>query len=264
VRRVVAPAVALGAFLFLAVPPAAASLHEVTVANYYFQDDTTGARKTITVDQGDQIRFTVRQAAYPPHSVVIDEYGIDSGYLLLFDTYTTPPLNKPGTFLLYCRAHRARGHYATLVVKAKPGPGSPAPGPVPGASGAHVGGAKKPGSPVAGASTPAKPGSKPTAVGSTPGATAEPVVPSGVGTSSDRRRATPDASSLAGVLGRSFGGDVPWTSALWLSLIAGVGVAAVAGLAISRERRRELAGLAIGATVSNDPTNAKSSAKRPR
>ena len=237
--------------LVLLVPiPAEARRREVSVGNYWFEDDETGARNQLVVDEGDQIRFTIREAAYPPHSVVIDEYGLDSGYLVLFQTYTTPPLEKPGRFELYCRAHRDRGHRATLIVKARassaPSPGGSAPAPPQKKKPAQTTEA----TPSADAPTegPSPAVTAPTAaqpVQPTPGGTLAPV---GVGEATDRRRPPPDPDSLAGLLGRRFGGDAPWTTAVWLALIAMVPIGAAAVYAIRRERGRA-AGQAFASRV---------------
>jgi hypothetical protein len=48
----------------------------------------------------------------------------------------------------------------------------------------------------------------------------------------------PDPDSLAGLLGRRFGGEQPWTTALWLALVAMVPIAAVTALALRREMNR--------------------------
>jgi plastocyanin len=226
---------AAGASVVLMPLLAAAAVHDVSVGNYWFEDDATGSRDNIVVNEGDQVRFTIRQAAYPPHDIVIPAYGIDSPQLQLFQTYTTPPLTKPGTFLVYCRAHKARGHETTLVVKAK-ATAAPAPGPT------------QPGS--GGAPPPPATGNKATPKASTtpsPGATGTPsptpvatgsTAPSGVGEASDRRAAPSDPDSLEGILGRRFGGGVAWTAALWQAAILALPIGAAAGFAIRRERRR--------------------------
>ncbi len=219
---------AAGAIWVLVPLLAAAALHEVSVGNYWFEDDATGSRAQLTVDEGDQIRFTVRQAAYPPHDIVIPAYGIDSPQLNLFQTYTTPPLDKPGTFLVYCRAHRARGHETTLVVKAK---ATTEPAPTPTGSGAAPPPGKKP---PKSATTSPDPTASATPTPSPTGST----VPSGVGEATDRRVPPPDPDSLAGLLGRDFGGGVPWTAALRLGAILALPIAGAAAYAIRRERRR--------------------------
>jgi plastocyanin len=216
-----------------AVVPAAASLREVDVGNFYFEDVATGSRQVVMANKGDQIRFTVRQTTYPPHDVVIDGYGkeYESGQLLLLETFTTPPLDKPGTFRLYCRAHERRDHETTLFVRSTASP-SPAPGSSP----------KKKASPRPGAS--AAPQASPTgsasvAPGETP--TTEPspsLAPAGVGVATDRRLASPDSNSLAGILGRDIGGGEPWTTAVWTWLLAAIPIAAMAGFAMRRALQR--------------------------
>ncbi|HVL32156.1 MAG TPA: hypothetical protein VM600_01085, partial [Actinomycetota bacterium] len=119
-KRLAFLAAAAAIVALLAPGRALAALQDVSVGNYYFEVDATGARDPIVVKQGDQIRFTIREPDYPPHTINIDELQIESPDLLLFDTYTTPPLKKPGTYLLYCKAHKDRGHETSLVVKAAP------------------------------------------------------------------------------------------------------------------------------------------------
>ena len=217
------------------VAPAWAALRDVDIGNYYFEDVATGERKVITVNEGDQIRFTVRQETYPPHDVVIDGYGPDyqSGQLLLLETFTTPPLNKPGTFALYCRAHRRRGHEAKLVVKEN----SP-PAPAASSTPTKKSSAKPQGSPAPSASataigtTPASPGAVPSSI-----ATAT-LAPAGHSVAADRRVASPDANSLAGILGRDIGGGEPWTTAVRTWLLAAIPIAGLAGIAIRRALQR--------------------------
>ena len=110
--------------LMLAAPaiPARAALREVSVGNYYFQDDASGNRAQIVVDRGDQVRFTIREAAFSPHDVRVDELGIRSGDMQLFETFTTEPLDVVGTFRLYCNRHKdnpGQPHVAQLVVRSE-------------------------------------------------------------------------------------------------------------------------------------------------
>lgn len=218
------------------VAPAWAALHDVDVGNYYFEDVATGNRKIITVNEGDQIRFTVRQSTYPPHDVVIDGYGADyqSGQLLLLETFTTPPLNKPGTFALYCRAHRRRGHEAKLVVK---GSSQPAPAPAPTSSTAKKKTTSKSSASITPSASPS-PTARTTA-GAVPSATGSPsLAPAGHGVATDRRVASPDANSLAGILGRDIGGGQPWTTAVGTWLLAAIPIAALSGFAMRRALQR--------------------------
>lgn len=233
--------VAVAGLLVLMVPiPAEARLREVSVGNYWFEDDQTGARNPLVVDEGDQIRFTIREATYPPHSVVIDEYGLDSGYLVLFQTYTTPPLEKPGRFELYCRAHRERGHKTTLIVKARassaPSPSGSAAAPPPKRKPTQTTEATP--SDDAPTEGPAAATTAPAAAQPSPPTSPEAFASVGVGEATDRRRSPPDADSLAGLMGHRFGGDAPWTTAVWLALIAMVPIGAAAAYAIRRERGR--------------------------
>jgi hypothetical protein len=48
--------------------------------------------------------------------VEVDELGIHSGSLAAGETFTTPPIGKAGTFILYCKPHDQRGHKTTLIV----------------------------------------------------------------------------------------------------------------------------------------------------
>jgi len=75
-RRVLAALALAVTVLAMLALRADAALHEVTVGNYYFEDDAVRDRARLDVQQGDQIRFTVREAAYPPHSANVDELGM--------------------------------------------------------------------------------------------------------------------------------------------------------------------------------------------
>jgi len=114
-RRLAVPllAVAVGAVFSL---PAGASLRQIAVGNFYFQDETVGDGK-IDAQVGDQLRFNVLDGGPgTPHTVEVDELGIHSGSLGSGETFTTPPIGKAGTFILYCKPHDQRGHVTTLVV----------------------------------------------------------------------------------------------------------------------------------------------------
>ena len=213
--------------------PAHAILRDIDVGNFYFEEVATGARDPIRVDQGDQLRFTVREGTYPPHDVVIEGYGpeFQSGQLLLFDRFTTPPLDKPGTFDLFCRAHRQRGHETTLIVRARSSGSAPAPGP------SQTRRSSPPRSSTA-SPRPSATGTGSTAPSVAPSPSSPSLAPVGVDVAEDQRRASPDADSLAALLGRDLGGDAPWTTAVWMWLLAALPIAAVAAFAMRRELRR--------------------------
>lgn len=227
--RALLASVAMAALLVPPVP-ARAALVEVSVGNYYFEDDATGGRE-IVVRKGDQIRFTVRDAAYPPHSAKVDELGIASGDMLLFDTYTTPPIGTVGTFRLYCEAHQDRGHETTLTVKKSAEANEPSKGPSKGAGGGGDGGQREQTNERPAASKKNK----------RPSGKNEPIIPSGKGIAEDRTQAPVDPRSLEGVLGRRIGGDLPWTVAVKQALLLLVPIALVTGFAVRRHLGRERA-----------------------
>lgn len=93
-----------------------ASVNDVQLGNFYYEDATVGDGK-IEIRQGDQIRFiTEDNGPGTPHTVEVDELGIHSGGLSTGQTYTTPVIKQTGTFTLYCKFHENRGHVTTLVV----------------------------------------------------------------------------------------------------------------------------------------------------
>jgi plastocyanin len=109
------PLLAMSAGAVFSVP-AAASLRQIAVGNFYFDDETVGDG-TVVAQVGDQLRFSVLDGGPgTPHTVDVDELGIHSGSLGSGETFTTPPISKAGTFVLYCKPHDQRGHKATLVV----------------------------------------------------------------------------------------------------------------------------------------------------
>jgi plastocyanin len=240
--------VALVVIVLLAVAGAGrAETRRSTVGNYYYEDDKTGDRTKIVVEVGDQVTFTVRQAAYPPHTVDVDELDIHSPDLLVGQTYTTPALKTPGNFYLYCRPHEARGHHTRLVVKAVPTKTTaPARTPAPVVtSGPRA-------SPVAAtAGTPS------------PAATATPVVsstlaPVGVGTAPPgtlARPLAPDPDSLESLTGHRTSNQAPWTRALWWLLIASVPIVAAAAFALRRNAL--LVAAAVQAAASAKPSGSK-------
>jgi plastocyanin len=124
--KLLLPAVTAGAMLLPTL--ASAAVHGVVVGNFYFRDSATGQEGTITVQEGDRLRFTVaEEGPGTPHSVHIDELGIHYQKLRPGDTVTTSALNSPGSYELYCAEHLNRGHVATLVVQAAPPPAQPVP-----------------------------------------------------------------------------------------------------------------------------------------
>lgn len=226
--------VALGVTAHVVTAPAAhAALLQVSIGNYWFEDDETKRRDRIEAQQGDQLRFTVRETTYPPHSVEVDELGISSPELLLFETYTTPPLNKPGTYRLYCRGHLDRNHVTTLVVRPTPPP----------TTAARTAPARRgPTATATSTSSTTSPEDAPLTdpfQSPPPGAVAEAtttvpsLAPVGVGSATDRRRPPVDPDSLAGLIGRPPATPGPWTRAVRLgaaaaALLLGVSVSAVA------------------------------------
>ena len=232
--------VTLGA---LSVPStASAALHEVSVGNYYYEDDATGARDPLIVKRGDQIRFTIREADVPPHSVNIDAYNVRSGDLLLFETYTTPPLDELGTFTIYCRAHRDRGHITTLIVEGKqkkePAP-EPEPEPEePTTEPTRVSGDER--ETTVAAETQRSSGGKERNKKKRTGDEQE-VAPVGRGVSTDQRRAAPNPDSLEGILGRRLAADGPWTRSIGLAGLAAIPIVGAAAFALRQEARRRAA-----------------------
>jgi hypothetical protein len=114
-RRLALPLLAVAAGAVFSVP-AGASLRQIAVGNFYFEDETVGDGK-VEAQVGDQLRFAVLDGGPgTPHTVDVDELGIHSGSLASGETFTTPPIGKAGTFILYCKPHDQRGHKTTLVV----------------------------------------------------------------------------------------------------------------------------------------------------
>ncbi|HET9444087.1 MAG TPA: hypothetical protein VFO65_12235 [Acidimicrobiales bacterium] len=116
VRMALAATGAMATGLALLAAPAWAALTQVSVGNFYF-DDASAGDGVVAVPVGDQVRFVVMDGGPgTPHTVEVDELGIHSGALSAGETFTTPPLDRPGTYRLYCKPHDKRGHVATLVV----------------------------------------------------------------------------------------------------------------------------------------------------
>lgn len=221
---------------------AGAETRRASIGNYYFEDDRTGDRSKIVVVRGDQVAFTVREGVYPPHTVEVDELDIHSGDLLLGETYTTPPLNRVGNFLLYCRPHRERGHVARLIVQAPPAATTSAPAtaaPTAVAAPATTAAAVT-------TSTPAP----------TPSPTLAPVGVSKASTEDLERPVAVDPDSLEGLTGNVRSRD-PWTRALWWLLIATVPIVGAAAFALSR-------GLAATGSSPSSSGRRRSTARSPR
>jgi plastocyanin len=208
------------ALALIVTRPASAVTHQATIGNYYYEDDQQRDQTKIVVHQGDQITFLVREQAVPGHTVDVDALNIHSPNLNIGDTFTTPPLNTPGNFYLYCRPHEARGHHTRLIVLAAPAKTAPPP--------QHT--ATPPHIARAAPTTPAP------AVKPTPAATLTPV---GVGTAPPGALSQPvptNPNSLRALTGRTAAAGVPWTRSLWWLLIAVVPITAAAGVALQRAR----------------------------
>ncbi len=239
---------------------ALAETRQVSVGNYWFEDDARHDRTQIIVNQGDQITFTIREGIYPPHTVDVDELGIHSPDLLLGATYTTPPLNTAGTFRLYCRPHEQRGHVTTLAVRAttpttsalQPQPHTSAPPTTAGSGQQPVVEGPQPAIPAPQPVTPAPQPARavPQPATPAPGSSAPPLpppndpapattlTPVGVGQADPESMARipePAPGSLDDLIGRREArGAVPWTRALRLLLLAAVPILGAAGYALSR------------------------------
>lgn len=204
---------------------ARAENRQVSVINYFFEDDTTKDQTRIVVREGDQLTFTIRETAPMAHSVNVDELDIHSGEMpLLFQTYTTPPLQRAGTYELYCKTHRdGRNHRTMLVVQAAPQQPTQAPTAAPTAR--------------ADRHTVTPRAATPTAAPQTPAPT---LVPVGLATAppEDRRLAAPDPRSLEGIIGRPRAAPVPWTRAVRLLALAAVPVVGAAAFAVRKEATR--------------------------
>ena len=240
-----------------AVVPAAASLRQVTVGNFYYDDDTPGDGR-VDADQGDQLRFVVQDGGPgTPHTVEVDELGVHSGSLAAGETFTTPPLDKPGTYRLYCKPHDQRGHVATLVVRGSstattsaPPPTTAAPAPTtPPTTAAPAGGSPTTTAPVGSVTTspttatstsPTPP--PPAADGGTlpsDAVTETTLAPVGRGdaTAAELERTAPD-DSLEVALGRKAARPGPWTRSVRLGLVVLVPMLAAAAFVILRLRVR--------------------------
>lgn len=98
--------------------PALAGVVNVSVGSYFYEDATVGDGQVV-INAGDQLQFTfVDGGKGTPHTVEIDELGIHSGAVGTGNSFTTGAITQPGTYVLYCKPHRNRGHITTLVVLA--------------------------------------------------------------------------------------------------------------------------------------------------
>ncbi len=249
--------------MLLASAPAFARSRNVSVGNYYFEDATTKDRKRLVVSKGDQIVFTIVQGIFPPHTVEVDELDIHSGAILQGQTYTTPKLDKVGSFLLYCDPHRERGHVSRLIVEASAPSGAVAATASPRAT---RGAGASPGT-VATTAVPL-----PTTTPSTMATplTLEPLtvpdveredLPSGIGQADPDvlAQAPIDEDSLDGLLGRTVGGTQPWTRAIrWLAL-ATVPIVGAAVFALRRHAQLSAAAAKAAATKKRKPPRRKKS-----
>lgn len=227
-KRFVASVAAVFAVVAFAAV-ASAQTRQASIGNYYYEDDQQQDRTKITLRQGDQITFTVREGIFPPHTVEVDELDIHSGDIVLGQSYTTPALNKVGNFYLYCSPHEQRGHHARLIVLAQVSKPS-ATSPPPLAKARATAGPARPSAAPAATSTPA--------ISATPRPTLAPV---GIGTPPPGALDRPirrDPDSLEALTGRSYGNGYPWTRSLWWLLIAAFPIIGLAALAIALERKR--------------------------
>lgn len=246
--------------------PVAAALREVRVGNFYY-DDATPGDGTVEIDQGDQLRFTVLDGGPgTPHTVDIDELGIHSGSLASGETYTTPPIDRPGTYLLYCTPHQNRGHQATLIVRSSSTATTSAPTTAPATTSPPA--TSAPTTSPSGSPTTAPPGAStpgggstattdpdattadgateatadqgdPTTGAPTDDATTDTLAPVGRGDADDDvlAAAPVDPDSLQAAIGRPPAQKGPWTRSLRLGLIVFLLMAAAAGAAVLRGRR---------------------------
>lgn len=93
-----------------------AAVVNISSGSFYFEDVTVGDGQ-ITANVGDQLRFVTEDAGRgTPHTVEIPGLGISSGPLATNSTYVTVAIAKPGTYQLFCKPHRNKGHETTLIV----------------------------------------------------------------------------------------------------------------------------------------------------
>ena len=112
-RILAAVAIVAGGLAFTQTPAGAATVIDIHVGSFYFEDSTVGDG-VINAKVGDQLRFTFDDNG--AHTAEVDELGISSGAQGAGAVFVTAPLTQAGTFTLYCKPHRNRGHLTTLVV----------------------------------------------------------------------------------------------------------------------------------------------------
>jgi plastocyanin len=126
--RVITMAVAclVIAWSFASASPSAtaAGVVDIHVGSFYFEDSSVGDG-VITANVGDQIRFTFDDSG--GHNAQVDELGINTGVQGAGTVVVTGALTTPGTFTLYCKPHRRRGHLTTLIVSGDAPPTTAAP-----------------------------------------------------------------------------------------------------------------------------------------
>jgi plastocyanin len=243
VRRLGVAIVACACALAIA-HSAVAVTHQATIGNYYYEDDSQRDQTKIVVHQGEQITFTVRQAAVPGHTVDVDALNVHSPNLNIGETFTTPRLSKPGNFYLYCRPHEDRGHHTRLIVLAaatSPPSTKPTATPSRTATPPHI----------------ARVAPRTPAPAATPSPTAT-LTPVGLGSAPPGALERPlptNPNSLSALTGRKTASGVPWTRSLWWLLIASVPIVGAAGYAWRR---------AATAPPPPAPPKRKSTAKRKR
>jgi plastocyanin len=91
----------------------AAGVVDIHVGSFYFEDSTVGDG-VITARVGDQLRITFDDSG--GHNAQVDALGIDTGVQGAGAVYISQVLTQPGTYELYCKPHRKRGHFTTLIV----------------------------------------------------------------------------------------------------------------------------------------------------
>jgi plastocyanin len=243
----------------IAAPGARADTHQVTVGNFYFEDDQQRDRTKLVVDVGDQITFTVRQASYPPHTIDVDELDIHSDDLFVGQTYTTPPLRRPGNFYLYCRPHEARGHHTRLIVRAA-APATPK---------ATARATTAPARSAAPAPATTATGGTPTPTPSAASSSTPALAPVGVGTAAPgslTRTLEPDPDSLEALTGVQRSNEIPWTRAVWWLLLASVPIVATAAFALRRNatlRALELRAASQRAAADAERAQSRRGSKKP-
>lgn len=265
-RRAAAILLLVGAIALalLLARPALAAVREVTVGNFYY-DDATPGDGTVEATQGDQLRFTILDGGPgTPHTVDIDEFGIHSGSLAAGETYTTPPLDRPGTYTLYCKPHQNRGHKATLIIRAAttsttattapattspPTTSAPTATTAPSGGGTNTTSAPPAGSPSIGGTSGAT--SAPTTVASAEsipeaapsetaaGTTDTTLAPVGRGEADEAALANAPVNpdSLQAAIGRPPARKGTWTRSVRLGLLVLLAMTAAAGAALLRGRR---------------------------